>query len=762
MPTPLPLPWQIAIGTNGLPVPGARLYAYRTGSTTLQAIYADPGLTTALANPVVADAYGVFPVIYLDDRGQAYRLVLTDANGAVIPGRQADAVAAGGSGGGGGGTGENAFYVVLTRQTTTVPADSSGVVSSFSSANGQLRAYNGGTDITDLCALSVTQQANCTGTINTAIDTPVVGQPAGYYQVTAMSADVAELRMRATYGTRTAEQVFTLTKSKSGAQGTPGAPGGGGVNAITLTLSRDAVFAVALADGTVTTFTGVDGVARMFDGATDVTASTTWSASAASCTGTVNTATDTPVAGQPRGYYRVTAMTADVATLTIQGTYNSTTLNRVFTITKLKGGYEIVGTLPVTNLFAGRIVFLTTDNKLYRYTGSAWTTAVPAADITGLLADAQIAAIAAGKVTGLLTDSQIQAIAAAKLTGQIGSTQIADSAISTPKLSAGAVDASKIAAGSITGDRIAAGTITGNNILAVSITGDKMAANTIAGDRILANSITGDRLAASTITSDKIAAGQIVAAQIAVTELSAIAANMGTVTAGLLRNPGSTAQFDLNNGRIVFIAGSAMKVIGAGFGTSGQFLQWFGPRPSGDNPNLCSEATAVSYEKTNGSAYFGGTLVSGTITNSGQTTDTSASATITIGDFLTNGNLKTITLSYDWHRDNRADAGTGSISGTGTVSVLLEKSVNSGGAWTTLTTLNLTGSGQVIVDGDPGVKDVLIYNTSGSVTVTDNSAATPFMRLRATIIARTLPTFNGSNQTAANITQRVAIISSEP
>lgn len=102
-------------------------------------------------------------------------------------------------------------------------------------------------------------------------------------------------------------------------------------------------------------------------------------------------------------------------------------------------GIEIVDTLPATDLYDGRMVYLTTDGKLYRYdeTLGAWTAAVPAEDITGQI-----------------TDEQIADMAAAKLTGEIEETQIADDAITTPKLAAGAVVTAKLAAAAVTAEKL--------------------------------------------------------------------------------------------------------------------------------------------------------------------------------------------------------------------------------------------------------------------------------------------------------------------
>ncbi|NLR96609.1 hypothetical protein HGP17_07160 [Rhizobium sp. P38BS-XIX] len=101
---------------------------------------------------------------------------------------------------------------------------------------------------------------------------------------------------------------------------------------------------------------------------------------------------------------------------------------------------EIVSSLPTSGNIEGRTVYLTTDDKLYRYTGTVWTAAMAAGDIAG----------------------------------QIVGTQISDGVISTPKLAASAVTADKIAANSITAGQIAAGAIGAAQIAAKAITVDKL------------------------------------------------------------------------------------------------------------------------------------------------------------------------------------------------------------------------------------------------------------------------------------------------
>jgi hypothetical protein len=268
------------------------------------------------------------------------------------------------------------------------------------------------------------------------------------------------------------------------------ASGGDGTPAISAYLTRETVQLFAYANGGVVSYSSATGSFKVFSGDTDV------SSSFALSTLSNPQALTVVYSGQE---YSVTGgfdANEDTASLTIRatgsGAYAGVAVDKIFSLSKAKGGYEIVGSLPTADLFEGRVVFLTTDDKLYRYNGTAWTAAVPAIDITGTLADAQIAAVAAAKVTG-----------------QITSTQITDSAISSPKIAAGAVIAGKLAASSVQAGNIAASAVT---------------AGTIA-----ANAVTATEIATNAITADKVSAGAITAAKINVTELSSITATIGTL-----------------------------------------------------------------------------------------------------------------------------------------------------------------------------------------------------------------------------------------
>ena len=61
----LPMLREVALSSTGVPLSGALLYSYAAGTTTPLATYSDVALTIPNTNPVVANAGGVFPPIYV-------------------------------------------------------------------------------------------------------------------------------------------------------------------------------------------------------------------------------------------------------------------------------------------------------------------------------------------------------------------------------------------------------------------------------------------------------------------------------------------------------------------------------------------------------------------------------------------------------------------------------------------------------------------------------------------------------------------------
>lgn len=77
-------PYAYAPGSTGAPIPGALLGFFLTGSSTKAATYSDVNLTIANTNPVVANAAGIFPSIFLDPT-ITYRVVESIPSDGVNP-----------------------------------------------------------------------------------------------------------------------------------------------------------------------------------------------------------------------------------------------------------------------------------------------------------------------------------------------------------------------------------------------------------------------------------------------------------------------------------------------------------------------------------------------------------------------------------------------------------------------------------------------------------------------------------------------------
>ena len=202
---------------------------------------------------------------------------------------------------------------------------------------------------------------------------------------------------------------------------------------------------------------------------------------------------------------------------------------------------KIVSELPNPSGYTGaKVVFLTTDNKLYRYDGAAWTTSVAAGDIDGELGASNfsqslrpvevVAALPstgnfAGRVVVLTTDSKLYrytgsawsaAVPTEDLSGTISAGQISANAITAGKIAANAVTAGTIASGVVTTDALAANSVTTGKVAAAAISADQIATNAITADKIQANAIQTDKIAANAITGGLIAASGVItsAAQI--------------------------------------------------------------------------------------------------------------------------------------------------------------------------------------------------------------------------------------------------------
>lgn len=177
---------------------------------------------------------------------------------------------------------------------------------------------------------------------------------------------------------------------------------------------------------------------------------------------------------------------------------------------------KIVNSIP-GSFNGSNVLYLSTDGKVYRWNGTAYTTSVFASDITvGTITTTQIqdGAITTPKMTA-------NSINADRLTaGTITTNLMTANSINGDRITSNTIDAGKIIAASITATQLAAGSITAAKIASLTITGDKIAANTLTGDKIQANSVTGDRITSNTLDAGKIVSGSITATQLAASSIT--------------------------------------------------------------------------------------------------------------------------------------------------------------------------------------------------------------------------------------------------
>jgi hypothetical protein len=132
--------------------------------------------------------------------------------------------------------------------------------------------------------------------------------------------------------------------------------------------------------------------------------------------------------------------------------------------------------------------------------------------------------------------------------------QIADGAVTAPKILAGAVTAEKIAALAITAEKIAALSITTDKLNALSITTDKIAANAVTATKISAGAIEATHIKAGAITADKLDANAINGKTINGAVLTGSTLRTAASGQRVVISPGNT---NPETGSIEFYSGSA-------------------------------------------------------------------------------------------------------------------------------------------------------------------------------------------------------------
>ena len=216
---------------------------------------------------------------------------------------------------------------------------------------------------------------------------------------------------------------------------------------------------------------------------------------------------------------------------------------------------EIVATLPSTGNFEGRQAYLTSDNKLYRYDGTQWTAKINTVDLEGTITSLQLANDAVTNAKIAVDAIQGDVIAA----GAITAAKILDGAISELKLADDAVTTAKLANSAVTADIVAANAITATNIQDGAISEIKLSNNAVSTAKLAIAAVTSDIIATNSISTTKIQDNAIQTAKISAGAITTAKISAGAVTADTIAaNAVTTAKINAGAVTADTIAASAI------------------------------------------------------------------------------------------------------------------------------------------------------------------------------------------------------------
>lgn len=455
----------------------------------------------------------------------------------------------------------------LTNESVTVQASSAGVVPSggFSNAGGTFQVYNGTTDVTTSSTFSVVSSSGVTISI---------GASTGIYTVSAMSADQGTATLQAAYGTVTLTKVYSIAKSKAGS------------SASVLTLTQTAqTFTYNGAGTAVPTTQTILFTANTVNLSPTVGSPVTFSGTLYNASGGslgAATFTNAGVTSAELTIANFGVANYCVVTASFSGYSDQTTIYRLSS-----GTNGTNGTSPIVGLLTNETTTVAADNsgtvpsggfdnaggtfKVYQGTTDVTTSS------TFSVASSSGVTIAIDASTGVYTVSAMSAnYGTATLQAVYGSVTI-QKVYTIAKSLAGA-GGTPGAAGSATFlvTRAANDSSAPTNAEVTAVIGRNPVAGDIAtvsynnaNNAVVyrytttwvsqATYITGSLIVENTITSANLSTGSVTASKINVTNLSAVSSDMGTLTAGIIRLPGTGNTYmivDGTNNRIdVYNAG---------------------------------------------------------------------------------------------------------------------------------------------------------------------------------------------------------------
>lgn len=302
------LPRQRVLSSSIQAVAGAKLYAQQAGTSNPIVVYLDSGLTVPAPNPVVADAYGLLPALYVSPSSSSYKLRLTTSDGQElwtednIPATEPTQTVQDSA----------TFRLIASSQIFTFDGEDSADPVSQTINFGLVRQ-----NITETAVWSTTPSVTLGGSgDNRTLSVADFG-----------ANDSVTVRATITVGLVTYYDEVTVHRVRAGS------------DAITGLLTNEAHTLATDVDGVVTSYVGANGFFRVYYGATDVTASAAFTVvSQTNVNGTVNTADNDPVNGQVKGFYQITSLSADNGQLTMRASFSGLNIDKTFSVSKAKTG----------------------------------------------------------------------------------------------------------------------------------------------------------------------------------------------------------------------------------------------------------------------------------------------------------------------------------------------------------------------------------------------------------------------------------------
>jgi hypothetical protein len=347
---------------------------------------------------------------------------------------------------------------------------------------------------------------------------------------------------------------------------------------------------------------------------------------------------------------------------------------------------EVVSSLPTTGNFQGRVVLLSTDNKVYRFTGTSFTKAISASDLddqvnlaTQVFGQVQASSLTAGQIS----TASIQA-------GAVVADSVASGAISAVKLAADSVTANAIAANAVTASEIAASTITSTQLNTSEIFADSAVIGAIQSGSITTSAVVSAigtfefiqtaNIAANAITGGKIAASTIDANKLNVSNLAAISANLGAVTAGTI-NAAQVTISNINGSNIASGTVPTARLDVSGIISAGAIVV--------SNDNISNLNNNLNFVDSSGAA-----SAAPVQSVAGATGAVSASTIITAGNIVVQGdNISDLTNNSAFINGGQVNSNVTAISG----GVITTGTINANRINIDDVTLDTDGSGQLII-----------------------------------------------------------------